>query len=324
MANFLVTGAAGFLGSNLSFKLLAAGNRVIGVDDFSSGTIKNLETLKKFNNFKFIKADICQPLEFDEPIDGIYNLACPASPVFYQKMPIHTLKTCSIGVFNLASLAKQKNAKFLQASTSEVYGDPEIAPQKESYRGNVCPVGPRSCYDEGKRFAESSLANFFRNGELDARIVRIFNTYGPGMRVDDGRVVSNFIVQALENLPMTIYGSGQQTRSFCFVDDLIDGLVAAMDKDEKFLGPINLGNPKSHTIFELADLIISLTGSESKICFQKLPVDDPKLRCPDTSLAAQKLGWSAKTDLISGLNKTIEFFRSELNQNFKVKMLGKS
>lgn len=318
MTNFLVTGAAGFLGSNLCHKLLESGNGVIGLDDFSSGTLKNLESLKKHKKFKFIKADICQPLELEGEIAGIYNLACPASPVFYQKMPIHTLKTCSIGIFNLARLAKQKNARFLQASTSEVYGDPEISPQKESYRGNVCPVGPRSCYDEGKRFAESALASFARSDGLDARIVRIFNTYGPAMRVDDGRVVSNFIVQALQNQSLTIYGNGLQTRSFCFVYDLIDGLIAAMNKNEKFIGPINLGNNAALTVLELALRIIFLTGSKSKICFKELPVDDPKLRAPDTSLAQELLGWSAKTDLIDGLNKTIEFFKRELSQNFNL------
>ncbi len=318
MTKLLVTGAAGFLGSNLCIKLLESGDQVIGIDDFSSGTIENLKGLKQFKNFTFFKADICNSLEIEDEISQIYNLACPASPIFYQKMPLHTLKTCSLGVINVAQLAKQKNARVLQASTSEIYGDPDVVPQKESYRGNVCSIGPRSCYDEGKRFAESFLSNASRQDGVDVRIVRIFNTYGPRMRIDDGRVISNFIVQALQGRPLTIYGDGLQTRSFCFVGDLLDGLILAMNKEHLTSSPINLGNEQSCTILELAELIISLTGSASKIKFKNLPQDDPKLRCPDTSLAKQLLAWQATTELSSGLKKTIEFFQTQLGRDLNL------
>lgn len=311
----LVAGAAGFLGSNLCRKLISDGNSVIGVDDFCTGDPENLKDLMSRKTFKLIQADINRQVEIKEPIDQIYNLACPASPPLYQKMPLHTLKTCSQGVFNLLNLTQKKGAHFLQASTSEVYGDPEVSPQSENYRGNVSPVGPRSCYDEGKRFAESLVTNFSGQQTVDARIVRIFNTYGPGMRVDDGRVVSNFVVQALKGLPLTVYGSGNQTRSFCFVDDMVSGLIAAMNSKSATSKPINLGNEKSITINQLAETILKLTGSSSEIEFNSLPADDPRKRCPNTDFAKELLGWQATTSLSKGLKATIEFFAAKLKRH---------
>lgn len=312
----LVAGAAGFLGSNLCTKLLSYGFKVIGIDDFSTGKPENLKRILNNSDFKFVQANINRSIELSEPIDQVYNLACPASPPFYQAMPLHTLKTCSQGVFNLLALSEQKSAQFLQASTSEIYGDPEVSPQRESYNGHVNPIGPRSCYDEGKRFAESLVTNFAKEHTIQAKIVRIFNTYGPGMRADDGRVVSNFITQALKGLPLTIYGSGNQTRSFCFVDDMIEGLTMTMESQSWGTGPINLGNPNPVTVYELAETVLKITGSSSDIEFKPLPIDDPRVRQPSTELAHKLLGWQATTSLKRGLKSTVEFFITSLKKTY--------
>jgi UDP-glucuronate decarboxylase len=305
----LITGVAGFLGCNLALKLLASRQTVLGVDDLCTGSQENLKLLQTYSNFKFIQANINVPLNLTASIKQIYNLACPASPQMYQKMPLHTLQTCSTGVLNLLQLAKTHSAKFLQTSTSEIYGDPETSPQPESYWGKVNPVGPRSCYDEGKRFAESLITNFAQQEKVDVKIVRIFNTYGPLMRSDDGRVVSNFIMQALQNTPLNVYGCGQQTRSLCFVSDLIDALIKTMVHNLPLPGPINLGNPQEVSILELAKLIVQLTKSSSSIQFLPLPQDDPGRRQPDVNLARNILDWQAETSLKSGLKKTIAYFR---------------
>lgn len=309
----LVTGGAGFIGSHLCDKLLDLGQQVICVDNFFTGSKDNIRHLLKNENFKFIEHDIIEPLFIEEKIDQIYNLACPASPIHYQKNPVRTIKTNTIGVINMLGLARKHGARILQASTSEVYGDPEVHPQTEDYRGNVNPIGPRACYDEGKRCAETLFFDYYRMHGMEIKVVRIFNTYGPRMSFDDGRVVSNFILQALQDEDITIYGDGGQTRSFCYVDDLVAGLIEMMNSDKKNTGPINLGNPGEFTIKQLAEEIIKLTDSNSKIVYQDLPEDDPKYRCPDISKAKSALGWVPTMVLEDGLQKTIEDFQSRLS-----------
>jgi UDP-glucuronate decarboxylase len=306
MKKVLVTGGAGFLGSHLCDRLVSEGHHVLCVDNYFTGAKKNIEHLLDNKNFEVIRQDICFPLYVE--VDEIYNLACPASPQAYQWDPIHTMKTNVLGAHNLLGLAKRTGARILQASTSEIYGDPKIHPQPEEYWGNVNPIGIRSCYDEGKRAAETLFYDYYRVHNVNAKIVRIFNTYGPRMATDDGRVVSNFIVQALNGQNITIYGDGNQTRSFCFVDDLIEGLVRFMELEENFPGPINIGNPCEFTILELAESIIRLTNSKSKVVFKALPQDDPMQRKPDIGLAQSKLGWEPKIQLEEGLTKSIEFF----------------
>jgi len=304
----LITGGAGFIGSHLCKKLLERGDKVICLDNLFTGSKKNIEVLSADKNFKFIEHDIIEPFFIEEKIDQIYNLACPASPIHYQANAIRTIKANTIGVINMLGLAKAHKARILQASTSEVYGDPAEHPQKESYHGNVNPIGPRACYDEGKRVAETLFFNYYRKYKMEIRVARIFNTYGPNMAGDDGRVVSNFITQALAGDDITIYGDGAQTRSFCYVSDLVDGLIKLMNK-ENFIGPVNLGNPVELTVKDIAEKIISLTGSKSKIVYKPLPENDPKKRRPDISLAKEKLNWSPAVDLEDGLKKTIEYFR---------------
>ena len=301
----LVTGGAGFIGSHLCKRLLNEKHKVICLDNLFTGSLKNIDSFKNNNNFEFVNHDITKPY-FRDNIDEIYNLACPASPIHYQSNPIKTVKTCTIGVINMLGLAKKNNAKILQASTSEVYGDPEIHPQKEDYNGNVNTLGYRSCYDEGKRCAETLFMDYKREHNLNIRIVRIFNTYGPNMTKNDGRVVSNFILQALNNENITIYGNGSQTRSFQFIDDLIEGLLKMMNSD--FTGPVNLGNPIELSMKDLAAKIIKLTNSLSDIIYKELPEGDPKRRRPDISLASSKLGWNPVIDLETGLQKTINYF----------------
>ena len=303
--NILVTGGAGFIGSHLCKTLLDLGHYVICLDNLFTGTKDNISDLTDNPNFEFVNHDIIEPY-FRANIDEIFNLACPASPIHYQFNPIKTIKTCTIGVINMLGLAKENNAKILQASTSEVYGDPEIHPQKEDYYGNVNSIGFRSCYDEGKRCAETLFMDYKREHDLDIKIVRIFNTYGPNMTKNDGRVVSNFILQALNNENITIFGDGSQTRSFQFIDDLIEGLLKMMNSDN--MGPINLGNPIELSMNNLASKIIKLTDSSSKIIYKKLPEDDPKRRKPDISLAKSKLNWNPKVNLKIGLQKTINYF----------------
>jgi len=305
----LVTGAAGFLGSNLSQKLLNEGHKVVAVDNMITGNKKNIKKLQRNKNFKFIKHDVIKYKNFN--VDGIFNLACPASPPLYQKNPIHTVKTNVIGASNLLELASKKKIRILQASTSEIYGDPKLSPQTEEYWGNVNPVGVRSCYDEGKRTAETLFMDFHRQNGVDIRIARIFNTYGPNMHINDGRVVSNFIVQAITNQNITIYGDGNQIRSFCFVDDLIDGLTSLFFKEDLF-NPINLGNPEPISMNNLASEIIKLTNSKSQITYMKLPNDDPVNRIPDISKAKLLLNWNPLVDRESGLLKTIEYFSNEI------------
>lgn len=308
----LVTGGAGFLGSNLCAKLIEYGNHVIALDNLCTGKITNISKLFDHDRFRLIKHDITKSINLD--VDLIFNFACPASPPHYQKDPIFTTKTCFMGALNMLELAKKNNARILQASTSEVYGDPEQHPQQESYRGNVNPIGIRSCYDEGKRVAESLFFDHHRIHQTDIQIVRIFNTYGPHMDPQDGRVVSNFIMQALTNQPITIYGTGEQTRSFCYVDDLIEGIIAMMASPAKVQGPVNLGNPTEFTLLQLAEKILTLTKSSSKIIFKPLPHDDPRKRCPDISHAQQQLNWSPKIDLETGLVKTITYFKKFVQQ----------
>lgn len=302
----LVTGGAGFLGSHLCEKLVHQGHHVLCVDNYFTGSYTNIRHLLDFKNFEVIRQDICFPLYVE--VDEIYNLACPASPVYYQKDPIQTLKTSVLGMYNMLGLAKRTGAKILQASTSEIYGDPFVHPQTEEYWGNVNPIGIRSCYDEGKRAAETLCFDYHRKHNVDVKVVRIFNTYGPKMNPNDGRVVSNFIVQAIKDENITIYGDGTQTRSFCYVDDLIDGFMKFMDSEEH--GPINLGNPGEFTMLELAEKVKTLTNSESQIVFHPLPGDDPKQRKPDISKAKQHLNWEPKIKLEEGLLKTIDYFRS--------------
>ncbi|MDD5177880.1 MAG: SDR family oxidoreductase [Candidatus Nanoarchaeia archaeon] len=308
MKTILVTGGAGFIGSHLCRFLLDKGNKVICVDNLFTGRKENIKELMKNKDFEFIEHDIVESLYIEEKIDQIYNLACPASPVHYQYNPIKTIKANTIGVINMIGLAKKHGARILQASTSEVYGDPLEHPQKESYLGNVNFNGKRSCYDEGKRVAETLFFDYHREHNVDIKIARIFNTFGPNMAKNDGRVVSNFIVQALENKDITIYGDGKQTRSFCFVSDLIEGLYKLMNT-ENFIGPVNLGNPREMCTLELAELIIKLSNSKSKIKFDILPPDDPKKRKPDISLAKEKLKWEPKVKLEDGLKETIKYFK---------------
>ncbi|MER8579614.1 SDR family oxidoreductase [Mesorhizobium sp. M1423] len=302
----LVTGGAGFLGSFLCERLLGEGHEVACLDNFYTGSRRNVLHLLDNKSFEIIRHDVTFPLYIE--VDEIYNLACPASPVHYQFDPVQTTKTSVHGAINMLGLAKRVRAKILQASTSEVYGDPEVHPQSEDYWGTVNPIGPRSCYDEGKRCAETLFFDYWRQHSLRIKVARIFNTYGPRMRPDDGRVVSNFIMQALQNEPITVYGTGQQTRSFCYVDDLMDGLVSLMQTADDVTGPINLGNPVEFTMLELANLVIQLTGSRSKIRFLPLPVDDPRQRQPDIGRALRELNWKPETELRDGLAKTIAYF----------------
>jgi UDP-glucuronate decarboxylase len=306
----LVTGGAGFLGSHLCKRLLTQNYYVIALDNFYTGRYDNIKDLLKNKNFKFIDHDIVEPIDLD--VDLIFNLACPASPPHYQKDPIFTTKTSVLGAINMLELAKKNNAKILQASTSEVYGDPNVHPQVESYRGNVNPIGIRACYDEGKRCAETLFFDYHRMFNIPIKIVRIFNTYGPNMDPKDGRVVSNFILQALRNESLTMYGDGTQTRSFCYVDDLVDGIVKMMETKDSVLGPVNLGNPIEFNLMELANLVLKITKSSSEIIFEKLPEDDPTKRRPDISLAKKVLNWEPKIDLQDGLEKTIKYFKDLL------------
>lgn len=307
----LVTGGAGFIGSHLCERLLKEGNEVICVDNFYTGTKENIQNLLKNPYFEIIRHDITFPLYVE--VDEIYNLACPASPIHYQFDPVQTVKTCVHGAINMLGLAKRLKIKILQASTSEVYGDPEVHPQSENYWGNVNPVGSRACYDEGKRCAETLFFAYHRQHDLRIKVARIFNTYGPRMHPNDGRVVSNFIVQALKGEDITIYGDGSQTRSFCYIDDLIEGIIKLMNSDDNITGPMNLGNPDEWTILELAERIIKLTKSKSKIVFKPLPDDDPKRRKPDIEKAKNLLNWQPKVDLDYGLKETITYFRKILN-----------
>jgi UDP-glucuronate decarboxylase len=306
----LVTGGAGFLGSHLCERLLNEGNEVFCLDNYFTGQKRNILHLLSNPYFEVIRHDVTMPFFIEA--DEIYNLACPASPVHYQYNGIKTIKTSVMGAINMLGLAKRIKAKILQASTSEVYGDPEIHPQTEEYWGNVNPIGPRSCYDEGKRCAESLFMNYHTQNSVKIKIIRIFNTYGPRMHPDDGRVVSNFIVQALHNKDITIYGDGNQTRSFCYVDDLIEGMILFMNTNDKNIGPVNLGNPNEFTILELAEKVIKLTGSKSKLVFMPLPQDDPMQRKPDISKIETLTSWKPKTQLEEGLTKTIEYFRKTL------------
>ncbi len=306
----LLTGGAGFLGSHIAESLLRMGNTVIALDDLSTGSLNNIQHLKSNENFSFIEHDVRVP--FLTNVDAILNFACPASPKHYQIDPVRTIETNFLGIINMLHLAKESGATILQASTSEVYGDPTISPQSESYWGNVNPIGPRSCYDEGKRAAETLCFDYKRQFGVDTRVIRIFNTYGPRMAVGDGRVVSNFIVQALQGAPISVYGDGLQTRSFCFVSDLVDGIIKSLMVNGGFESPINLGNPEEFTMVELARTIIDLTRSSSKIIFETLPEDDPKQRRPDISLANQYLNWQPHINLKQGLEKSIAYFRSVL------------
>ncbi|MCR4343593.1 MAG: SDR family oxidoreductase [Candidatus Scalindua sp.] len=304
----LVTGGAGFLGSHLCDRLVAAGNDVLCLDNFFTGSKENIAHLIVKPNFELIRHDLVEPILLE--VDEIYNMACPASPIHYQYNPVKTTKTSVMGAINMLGLAKRVEAKILQASTSEVYGDPAIHPQTESYWGNVNTIGPRSCYDEGKRCAETLFFDYYRQNRVNIRVVRIFNTYGPRMHPNDGRVVSNFVVQSLSNLDITVYGDGSQTRSFCYVDDLIEGLIRMMDGSDDFVGPVNLGNPGEFSMLELAEMIIKMTGSRSKIIFEALPQDDPLQRQPDIALAKERLGWEPKIKLEEGLMRTIEHFKN--------------
>jgi UDP-glucuronate decarboxylase len=304
----LVTGGAGFVGSHLCERLLDEGNEVYCLDNFFTGQKQNIVHLLNNPYFELIRHDVINPYLIE--VDEIYNLACPASPIHYQYNPIKTIKTSVMGAINMLGLAKRVNAKILQASTSEVYGNPLVHPQPESYWGNVNPIGERSCYDEGKRAAETLFSDYHKQNNVKIKIVRIFNTYGPKMHPNDGRVVSNFIVQALKNQDITVYGEGQQTRSFQYVDDLVEGMIKMMASPESFTGPVNIGNPHEFTILELAEKVIKLTGSKSKIIYQPLPSDDPMMRKPDISLAKKELDWSPSVNLDEGLEKTIAFFKS--------------
>lgn len=303
----LISGGAGFIGSHLCKRLLNGDNKIICLDNLFTGNKKNIFNLIDNSNFEFINHDITKPF-YRTGIDEIYNLACPASPIHYQKNPIKTVKTCTIGVINMLGLAKKNNAKILQASTSEVYGDPEIHPQTEGYNGSVNPIGYRSCYDEGKRCSETLFMDYYREHNLKIKIIRIFNTYGPNMAINDGRVVSNFIHQALNNKSIKINGDGKQTRSFQYIDDLLDGMIKMMETEDNFIGPVNIGNPNEISINELSFKILELSNSKSKIKYRELPYDDPKRRNPDISLAKSNLGWNPKIDLETGLKKTIGYF----------------
>ena len=308
LKRILVTGGAGFLGSHLCDRLVEQGHDVICVDNFFTSQKTNVAHLLGCGNFELLRHDIIHPLWLE--VDEIYNLACPAAPGHYQYNPIKTMKTSVMGAINMLGMAKRCRAKVLQASTSEVYGDPEVHPQPESYRGSVNPIGPRACYDEGKRAAETLFMDYHRSNGVNVRIVRIFNTYGPRMHPYDGRVVSNFIRQALSGEPITIFGTGAQTRSFCYRDDLIEGMIRMMNGPDDFVGPVNIGNPGEFTIRQLAELTLELTGTAVKLIEKSLPVDDPERRCPDIALAQEKLGWQPKVPLREGLTKTIAWFRS--------------
>jgi UDP-glucuronate decarboxylase len=312
----LVTGGAGFLGSHLCERLMAQGHDVLCVDNYFTGRKDNIAQLLGEPRFEAMRHDVTHPLFVE--VDEIYNLACPASPIHYQFDPVQTTKTSVIGAINMLGLAKRVKAKIFQASTSEVYGDPIVHPQQESYRGNVNPIGPRACYDEGKRCAETLFFDYYRQHNLRIRVVRIFNTYGPRMHPNDGRVVSNFIVQALKNEPITVYGDGSQTRAFCYVDDLIEGFLRMMDAPDDITGPINLGNPVETSVAELAQQVIDLTGSRSKIVRRPLPVDDPIQRCPDISQAKTILGWQPRMALRTGLQRTIAYFDALLTQHGEI------
>lgn len=311
----LVAGGAGFIGSHLCEALLAQGCKVYCLDNLQTGSEQNLETLARESRFRFIEQDVCAPLHSKLKVDEIYNLACAASPPAYQANPVHTMMTCTVGTKNLLDHASLYSAKFVQASTSEVYGDPEQHPQRETYRGNVSTVGPRACYDEGKRAAEALCYDFRRIGQADVRVARIFNTYGPRMRPDDGRIVSNFAVQALSGEPITIYGTGMQTRSFCYVSDLIDGLLRLMAIDPAPPGPVNLGNPEEYSVLHFAKLIIQLTGTNQPLVHKPLPVDDPQRRRPDIGLAKQLLAWEPKVRLAKGLRPTIDWFARSVGRD---------
>lgn len=306
MKKILVTGGAGFIGSHLCRKLVNDGYEVICLDNFFTGSKRNIQDLIGKPNFDVIRQDVTQPVKFK--VDEIYNLACPASPIHYQHDPVVTMKTSVLGAINMLELAQDNDAKILQASTSEVYGDPLVHPQSETYWGNVNPIGIRSCYDEGKRAAETLFFDYHRKYAIPIKIIRIFNTYGTAMHPNDGRVVSNFIVQALNGHDVTIYGDGQQTRSFCYVDDLVAGMMMMMNSDSNFIGPVNLGNPGEFTMLELAEMVKAMTQSQSSIIFKPLPADDPKQRKPDITLAQQKLGWMPRISLKEGLAKTIQYF----------------
>ena len=311
MKRILITGGAGFIGRHLSEQLLARGDEVLCVDNFFTGTRRNIVDLLSHPLFEVMRHDVCFPLYVE--VDEIYNLACPASPIYYQHDPVQTVKTSVHGAINMLGLAKRVKAKIFQASTSEVYGDPAVHPQAESYWGHVNPIGPRACYDEGKRCAETLFTSYHQQHGLRIKIGRIFNTYGPYMQEADGRVVSNFIVQALRNEPLTLYGEGNQTRAFCYVADLVEGMRRLMATDDGVTGPINLGNPEEHTVLELAELIKELTGSRSPIEFRPLPQDDPRQRCPDITAARTLLGWQPTTPLREGLTRTITYFERTLS-----------
>lgn len=308
----VITGGAGFIGSHLTERLLNEGHRVICVDNLFTGSEDNLAAVVNNKNFSFIKHDIVEPIFIDEKIDQIYNLACPASPIHYQSNQVHTIKASTIGVINVLGLARKHGARILQASTSEVYGDPEVHPQTEEYHGNVNPVGPRACYDEGKRCAETLFFDYHRMHGMEIKVARIFNTYGPRMSMEDGRVVCNFIVQALKNKPITLYGKGDQTRSFCYVTDLVDGLIRLMNSSKEISGPINIGNPEERTVKDLADTIIAKTGSKSTFSFKDLPQDDPRRRCPDIIKARTLLQWLPNVGIDEGLEKTIAYFKTKV------------
>lgn len=308
MKRILVTGGAGFIGNHLCRRLLNEGNYVICLDNFFTGLKRHIQDMIGNPNFELVEHDIVEPV--DIKCDEIYNLACPASPPHYQYDPVKTMKTSVLGIMNMLELAKKYNATILQASTSEVYGNPHVHPQKESYWGNVNPIGIRSCYDEGKRCAETLMMDYHRQYGVDIRIIRIFNTYGPNMDPKDGRVVSNCIMQAIKNEDITIYGDGSQTRSFCYVDNLVDGAIKMMNNPQKFIGPVNLGNPSERTVLDLAQKVIELTGSKSKLVYMPLPSDDPVKRKPDITVAQKELKWTPDVDIIEGLKKTIEYFKS--------------
>ena len=308
----LISGGAGFIGSHLTEIILNEGHEVIAIDNFFTGSRENVKKFLDNKNYEIIRHDVTEP--FHAEVDMIFNLACPASPVHYQRFPVQTLKTSLLGSINMLELAREKNATIIQASTSEVYGDPTSSPQVETYWGNVNPIGIRACYDEGKRASEALFFDYNRQYEVNIKVARIFNTYGPNMALNDGRVVSNFLVQAIQNKPITMYGDGLQTRSFCFVSDLVDGLYKLAFSNSEIKGPINLGNPTEFTMLELAELIIKLTESKSEIEFKSLPSDDPKQRKPDISKAQAELGWSPKVDLSTGLSASIGYFNSALSK----------
>jgi len=306
----VVTGGAGFLGSHLIDTLLGDDHRVLCVDNLQTGSLANISHLANNSNFTFLEHDICEPLSMAKRVGAIYNLACPASPVHYQHNPVQTVRTCVVGMMNMLELAKHHNCTILQASTSEVYGDPSVHPQPENYSGNVNPIGVRACYDEGKRCAETLCFDYHRQFGVAIKVARIFNTFGPGMRTDDGRVVSNFIMQALRGEALTVYGDGQQSRSFCYVDDLVIALRKLMDSKPQFTGPVNVGNPNEYTMLELAQQVLLATDRKSEITHRPLPKDDPKQRCPDITLAREVLDWEPSVPLADGLQSTVAYFRS--------------